>query len=391
MIDRLEILASEREWKNWEWQQRNRLNSAKDIKKYFPNFPVGEIKEIEKHEKRFRWGITPYTLSLMKKDSKGNPEPIDPIVKQTFPIRGFRSDCSPDSYDGNTPNWELPEDMVTPILQHKYTEKVLFRFPDSCLGYCGFCFEVERVEDKNKKKQKTNGLWEKSLDYIRKNPQIREVILSGGEPLLLRNEILENRLKDISSIPHVRATRLHTRALTFNPFRFDEELIEIIKKYSVNELGLHITHPNELSDTVEETLDKFDQRGYGSILKNAQIPLLKGINDNEETLKELFLKMYADFRISPYYLLHGIPWSPSSNQYRTSVKKGVELINRMKRQIPNVAMPEYIIVHHTGKHTVPLEPDGTPEFQYTQNEQGYPIIRFKNWKDNWETYLDGKD
>ena len=386
--------ADEKEWKDWRWQQRNSLHSGRDISRFYPNFPESEIGEIARYEQERRWGITPYTLSLMELDEQGNPSPSDPLVKQTFPIRGFAIDTSVDSYVDNVStnkNWELPGDMKTPILQHKYTQKVLFRIPNACLAYCGFCFEVERVEDKRAKKQGVNeNLWRQSIDYIKGHPEVMEVILSGGEPLLLDNETLEEKLSDIRSIPHIKAIRVHTRALTFNPYRIDEDLVEIFKKYRVNEMGIHMCHPNELTPEVKEALGKFDEQGYGGILKMGQTPLLKGINDNKEVLQELFIRMYTEFGIKPYYLLHSIPWSPGANQYRTDVKTGVRIINAMKGHIPNIAIPEYIIVHHTGKKTVPLEPGGTPEFQYTQNENGHPIVRFRNWKGNWETYLDRK-
>ncbi len=381
------------QFRDWKWQERNSLRSAKDIKKFFPNFPEEEIKEIAKYEKTRRWGITPYTLSLMTKDDQGNPSPQDPIVRQTFPIRGFRLDAALDSYDGKRqPNWELTNEMPTPILQHKYTKKVILRVPNACLGYCGYCFEVERVEDKESKKGSINDLiWQRSLRYIGEHPIISEVILSGGDPLLMDNTSLESRIADIRNILSVRAIRIHTRAFTFNPFRIDDELVDILKRHKVTEIGLHISHPNELTSDVKDALERSNEGGYGSILKMGQTPLLKEINDDSAVLEELFMRMYADFQIKPYYLYHSLPWSPASLQYRTSVKKGVRLMNSLKRHISSVAIPEYAIVHHNGKHTVPLEENGTSEFQYTQDEAGNPIVRFKNWRGNWETYFDGRD
>lgn len=390
MTNGLTLARSGNEWKDWKWQQRNSIHSANQIKRFFPNFPEEELTQIGKYDKQRKWGITPYTLSLMKMDDKGDPLPSDPIVKQTFPIRGFRLDFSEDSYDGSTEsNWELPRDMVTPIMQHKYTNKVIIRTQNSCLGYCGFCFEVARVEDKTTTKKSVNEtIWNQSMRYIEEHQEIAEVILSGGDPLLLDNNSLDGRLSDIRSIPHVKAIRVHTRALTFNPFRIDDGLVGLFKRYRVNALGIHICHPNELTEEMKEAVNRFDNLGYGSIIKLGQTPLLNGINNDAEILKELFMRMYTEFHIKPYYLFHSIPWSPSANDYRTSVKEGVILMKALKRHIPNVAMPEYVIVHHEGKQTVPLEEDETSRFQYAQNERGKPIVRFKNWRGNLETYLD---
>lgn len=383
--------TDEKEWKNWRWQQRNRLQSGKQIKQYFPNFPEDEIRDLSEIEREYRFGLTPYILSLIELDENGNPKKDDPLWKQFFPDAEIFRQKSVDSYNRVDSNWELEEDFPTPILQHKYPNKVLFRMTNSCLSYCNYCFEVARVSDKESKKPTTsNVLWQDSLNYIRGHPEIEEVIVSGGEPLIVNNETLEERLKSIRDIPTVKSVRIHTRALTHNPYRIDKELVEASKKHRVTELGIHIAHPNEITDDFKEALEQFDEHGYGSILKMAQIPLIKGVNDDPEVLHDLFMKLYADCRVKPYYLLHDMPWTPGAAEYRTSVRKGVELMNTMKRKIPNVAIPEYIIVHHTGKKTVPLELEGTPEFQYTQNEDGHPIIRFKNWKGNWETYLDRK-
>lgn len=379
-------------YEDWRWQERNSLRQAKDIKRFFPNFPEREIKQVAEYEKTRRWSITPYTLSLMGLDAAGNPAPDHPIVKQTFPIRGFVPDNASDSYDGTQVNWELADEMPTPVLQHKYPNKVILRTPNSCLGYCGYCFEVGRTEDKNSGVKSVNdALWNKSIEYIAEHPEISEVILSGGDPLVMSNEALEKKLADIRTILHVRAIRINTRALTFNPFRIDKGLVKVLKKHYVDALGFHLSNPEELpiGGWASDAIDRLNNGGCGAI-KLANIPLIKGVNDDASTLEELFMGAYT-LGIKPYYLYHGLPWSPASNQYRTSVRKGVLLMNTLKRHISNVAIPEYAIVHHKGKQTVPLEENGTPEFQYAQDEAGQPIVRFKNWKGNWETYLDGRD
>jgi len=119
----------------------------------------------------------------------------------------------------------------------------------------------------------------------------------------------------------------------------------------------------------------------------AQTPLIKGVNDSADVLRELFMGLYVA-GVKPYYLLHNMPNIPAASSQRTSVRRGVELMLSLKRHISNPAMPEYIIVGKTGKKTVPLELDGTPEFQHEKNSDGYPIIRFKNWKGEWVEYLD---
>lgn len=387
-----------REWYDWRWQQKNALRKASDIGKYFPNFPAGEIVAIGEYEQTRRWGITPYTLSLMAKNCAGNPTFVDPLVKQFFPVIGFSLDDAIDSYHDNHGeiNWEIPSEMPTRILHHKYPHKAILRTINTCLGYCSSCFEVARVEDKTKVCQRTGYDWQKSMEYIESHPEIKEVILSGGDPLLLSNESLENKLRNVSSINNVRAIRIHTRALTFNPFRIDEMFSRMVAQYpKVGAFGFHFAHPNEITEQVKYAVGRLDEEStrherWVSTIKYAMIPLLKGINDDKDTLEELFMGLYEK-GIKPYYLIHCFPGIQGAGQFRTSVKKGVELMNSLKRRISNVAMPEYIIPHVSGKHTVPLEPDGTPEFQYTNTIDGNFIVRFRNWKGNWETYLDGRD
>ncbi len=381
--------ATEEQWKDWRWQQKNSLRSANQIQRYFPNFPESEIEQIAQYEQTRRWGITPYTLSLMKTDEQGNPDSKDPFVKQFFPIRGFCLDNAIDSYSGGI-NWETPSEMPTRLLHHKYPHKVIIRTIDSCLGYCGSCFEVGRVEDKEKHHQKRDDEWQKSIEYISQHSEIKEVIISGGDPLLLDDKALSTKLLQIDFIQNIRVKRIHTRALTFNPYRFDEGLCKRLNySWGIQALGIHVVHPSEINKDFTDAICRINQYGWPGI-KFSMTPLLRGINDNKDTLEELFMRLYEN-GIKPYYLIHCFPGIQGASQFRTSVRKGVELMNSLKRKISNIAMPEYIIPHNDGKHTIPLEPNGTPEFQYTQDEQGNPIIRFKNWKGNWGTYLDSPE
>jgi lysine 2,3-aminomutase len=421
--------ANEKEWKDWKWQHRNMLRSASQIRRFFPNFPEEDIKIIAQYESRFRFGITPYLVNLIEVDEKVNPRTGDPIYQQFFPDPGRLIAQSKDAYDADFMNWEMDEEIINPQIHHKYTDRVAHR-TSNCLSYCNYCFEVHRTMDKeDTKKKNINGAqshWQGFLDYVKAHNELREVLFTGGEPLVMPNETLEERLHAVREIPHIRSIRFNTRVLTHNPFRVDDQLVELMKKYGVTEMGVHITHPREITPEFKEAVNRFDQHQY-DVLMLAQIPLLRGINDNREILEELLVRLYSECHIKPYYFLHDMPWTLGTNTFRTTVKKGVDLIKPMKRHVSNVAMPEYIIVHHEGKHTVPLEYNdfwldensikdvqvnyfgktrplsdfakqrtgnyylfhGTPEFIYAEMDN-HPVIAFKNWKGRWETYLDGK-
>lgn len=375
-------------WTDWQWQQRNSLRTATQLTDYFPNIDEDTTEALREQQKHFRYGITPHTLRLVEQDEHGNPVDDDPIWTQVLPTTKEEG-SQKDSYEGGQANWELNDDFPTDILQHKYPYKALFRLSNVCLGYCNYCFEVERTTDKDITKAATNqDSWENSLDYLDEHNEIDEVILSGGDPLILSNDHLRDRLASLRRTrPNLNTLRVNTRSLTFNPYRFGDELIEIFKEHKVTHLGIHIAHPREITEEFKKALKRFDDNSYGSIRKLAQIPLVQGVNDDEETLRRLFTEL-DKIGVEPYYLLHDMPWTPGAHGYRTPVRKGVKLINALKRRIGNPRIPEYIIVHHKGKKQVPLEPGGTPHFKYTSDDDGYPVIKFKNWKDKWETYLD---
>lgn len=159
----------------------------------------------------------------------------------------------------------------------------------------------------------------------------------------------------------------------------------------MNEIALHLSHPSEITGDMLEAVGKIREgAGRNAPLLVSQTPLLRGINDDSHTLWELFARCYEN-NIKPYYLTHAMPHTPFLDQQRVSVRDGVKLMKDLKRHKSNIAIPEYVIVHYDGKQTVPLELNGTPEFQYTKDEQGNPIIRFLNWKGKWAEYPDAQD
>ncbi len=371
------VMCSKEKWKDWKWQEQKSITTVSELLKVFPNIDKKKQAELLNLEKQIRIRLTPYMLSLIELDEKNCPKQNDPIWTQFIPV-GEDTDIS--SYEEN---WELPNEMITPILQHKYANRVNFRIQNKCLAYCMYCFEAKRVLDKKNLKEATNAEnYLKSINYVKSNETIQEVVISGGEPLTLNNEKLRKILKDLRSIEHIKCIRIQTRALTHNPYRIDEEFVEILKEYDVTAIAFHICHAKEISSDVLNFLDIFSQNGCRTMLL-AHIPLLKGINDNIDTLTNLFMRLYQ-IKIKPYYLIHSMPDTFNSSKFRTSVRKGTEILKEIRRNYSNPSVPEYIIVHKNGKHTVPLEILGTPEFKYLEG-----VIEFKNWKGEWCQYKDG--
>jgi|WetSurMetagenome_2_1015567.scaffolds.fasta_scaffold195464_1 lysine 2,3-aminomutase len=395
------------DWQNWIWQEQNAIRNVLQLKKFFPRMNAAEFERLEKWQKKgLRILMTPYVLSLVEKDEEGNPLKADPVWRQVFPVfadvegadGGRLADDAagciggggirPDEYSVSNENWEEAAEMISPIAQHKYDNRAIIYTIDSCLGYCMYCFRALQSGDES---ERHGGMphWEKTVAEIAKRKQIEEVIFSGGDPLVYDNGRLEAMLKDIRAISHVRAIRIHTRAWTHNPFRIDEEFCGLLKKYDVTEMGVHVIHSNELTDDFHAAVGRIRNSGARTLLM-CDTPLIKGVNDDENILRELFMGLYVA-GVKPYYLSHNMPNIPAAVEQRTSVKRGLQLYNRLKRRISNPAMPEYIITHKSGKKTVPECEEGTPDFIYAKDKSGFPIIRFKNWRGDWREYLDATD
>jgi lysine 2,3-aminomutase len=377
----------DKQWHNWKWHVQHAVRNYTDLLKLFPGMAKVDKDIIEEYCELFQFGITPYLLSLIELDNNGNPLPSDPIWKQSC-YRRLQKEKADFEYDGVHQNWEKPEEMHYGILHHKYPGRVLIRLIDACFGYCNYCYVTHRTLDKKKESSHPSYhiVWDKILKYLKNRTDIYEVLLSGGDPLLFDNDQLANILQSIRSIPTIKHIRLNTRALTYCPFRFDLQLIEILKAYSVTALEVHFCSKHELTKNVDDALRLFNAVGYRPLIL-WRAPLLKGVNDSVEELENLLLALY-ERNITPYYLFHYAPYTLGRESMGLPVRHGVELLRVLRRRIPGPAVPRYTLFHITGKQDVPFDLDGTSEFCYEQDAHGKPIIRFVNWKGEWVTYPD---
>ncbi|MDO8509486.1 MAG: radical SAM protein [Nanoarchaeota archaeon] len=384
------------DWDSWTWQQQNAVRDVNELREHFANVPAQFFDKINANSSRLKFQITPYMLEKIPATISQEDLEKNPWFLQFFPLGEVYTQGA-DAYNG-TDNWENGPEFPTSNLHHKYTNRALVRFRN-CLSYCNFCFEALGTLEKNPSPFKIFKWddWQRSLEYLAQRPEIEEVILSGGEPLLLSDSKLEQILSDIDGIKKkdgtskIRFKRIHTRVMTHNPYRITDELVRLVSQYRINEMALHIAHPSEVTQEVVESIGKIrDGAGRYSPMIVAHTPLLRGINDRAEILWELFGKLYEN-NVKPYYLLHTMPHTPFANQQRVSVRDGVRLMKQLKRHKSNIAIPEYVIVHYDGKQTVPLELAGTPEFQYTQDSGGNPLVKFRNWREKWVEYPDVRD
>lgn len=361
---------------DWKWQQKNLINSTAELLARFPGLAGSpQYQNIEHNLESRKLGLTPYLANLIKTDAQQRPVSNDPIWLQVAPVWA-RPEAQRFEYDGESENWELPHEMVTDICQHKYDNRVIIRTANVCHAYCQFCYEALRtLETDTQKKAFKKSEWQQTVDYIATHPAVEEVILSGGEPLMLSDERLESLLSSLRAARPDIIIRLHTRALSFNPYRITDALVEVLKKGRVNAVGLHVSHRQEITDDFLDAVAKL-QRAVPLLFAN--IPLLGGINDSYVAMKDLCMTLYAN-GVLPHYLYQFMPFSPGSEQYRTQISSGIAIVSHMKRRLSNMAVPEFVLPHRTGKYSVPLDLLKPPA-ELRMDAAGLESMAFVNWQ-----------
>lgn len=355
------------------WQQKNTFRDEATLREACGGWQEDVSRHIVQNLQGRKMQITPYYLRLILNTQYEGNITSNPLWRQVVP---FWSEESVSGYDGESENWELQHEMKTPICQHKYDNRVILRMVNACNSYCQFCFEALRTlkVDSDKANAGRNS-FQDSIEYIKNTPSIEEVILSGGDPMMLTDQKLEESLAAIRGSRDDLLIRLHTRALTFNPYRITDALLAMLEKYQVNAFGVHVCHPNELSADFRAAIKRI-QRVVPIVFSN--MPLLKGVNDNEKTLHKLFIELYR-MGVKPYYLYHFMPFSPGSSVYKASISDAITIMNRLKRRVSNIAMPEYVLPHAKGKFTVPLF-NNQSEIPYFEDVDDKRYYRFVNWE-----------
>lgn len=316
----------------WRKILRDSVNSAQVIAKKF-NIPLEEVQAIER---KFNIKITPYYLSLIKE--KG-----DPIYRQVVPDRLELEDS--ELFED-----PLSEDRDSPVrnIVHRYPDRCLFLVSHVCASYCRFCTRKRKVGDP----EKISGKFiNEGIDYIASHRDIRDVILSGGDPLLLGDEKIGYILQKLRQIPHVEIIRIGTRVPCFLPQRITSRLVKILKKYHPLYINVHFNHPDELTPVAVRALGKLADAG---IPLGNQTVLLKGINDDSEVMKKLIQKL-LQARVKPYYIYQA-DLVFGTEHFRTRVEKGLEIIEKLRGWTSGLAVPHFVIDAPGGGGKIPLLP-----------------------------------
>jgi lysine 2,3-aminomutase len=333
--------VNDRLWRDYNWQIRNRIRSLEELQRYIRLLPE-EIEGIKLTEGLYPLAITPYYFSLMDRD---NPE--DPIRLQAIP-RAVEVMEEVQRYGEPDP---FREEGSIPGLTHRYPDRVLLSVTTFCAVYCRHCMR-KRIFSEGER-ARTYAEIEKMLEYIRTHEEVRDVLISGGEPLSLGNDKIEFLLSRLREIKHVEIIRFGTRLPVLAPQRFfDTQLLDILERYSPLWINTHFNHANEITELSAEAVDNLLRRG---IPVNNQTVLLKGVNDTPEDMLNLNRKLLS-IKVKPQYLFHCDPVRGAVH-FRTSIDKGLEIMRYLRGRISGMGIPTYAVDLPGGKGKVPLLPN----------------------------------
>ncbi len=322
-------------WYDWRWQMQQRIHTEEALERYIRLIPE-ERQALEATATVFRWNITPYYASLMDPD---NPE--CPIRRQVVPRM---EELRPDWVGLIDPLEEVAHSPVKNLI-HNYRDRVAFCVTSECAIYCRYCLRKRMVGDAQFMMRKAE--WQDAIDYIAAHPEIRDVLLTGGDPLILSDAHLEWLIKRLRAIPHVEIIRIGTRLPVTLPYRITEALVTMLARYHPIWLNTHFNHPKELTEDAAAAVDRLLRAG---IPVGNQTVLLRGINDNVQTMKALCEGLIR-MRVRPYYLYQAQVIGGTAH-LRTSIEKGMEIMEQLRGRTSGFAIPTYVLDTPFGK--VPL-------------------------------------
>jgi lysine 2,3-aminomutase len=348
--------ANDQDWNSWTWQLNNSIGSWDQLERFIRLSPE-ELQSAEK-KKKLPIRITPYYASLI------NPEdPHQPIRRTMIPVVNELIVAPEEMAD------PLGEENQSPVPQlvHRYPDRVLFLTTGVCAAYCRYCTRSHMVSKKDKVHANL-AAWDTALEYIRMHPEIRDVLLSGGDPLTLSDARLEYLLTRLRAIPHVEIIRIGTKVPVVLPQRITDSLVRMLKKYHPLFMSIHFTHPEEVTPEVVSACNMLADAG---IPLGSQSVLMKGINDQVEIMKNLY-HLLLKMRVRPYYLYQCDP-IPGSAHFRTPVEKGLEIIRGLRGFTSGYAIPHFVIDTPGGGGKIPILPNYIEE----RNEEGYVLKNYQ--------------
>jgi lysine 2,3-aminomutase len=345
------------QWNDWRWQLSHRLNTLEELEQVIRLTPE-EIEGLSA-EHKFRVDITPYFASLIDPD-----DPLCPVRQQVVPkgreLTAFTS-MMEDS---------LAEDAHSPVpgLVHRYPDRVLMLVTTQCASYCRYCTRSRIVGDP------TANFSQKDFDaqvaYIERTPQVRDVLLSGGDPLTLKPDLLDRLLGRIRAIPHVEIIRIGSRVPVFLPQRINDEFAAMVRKHHPLWINIHVNHPREITPELAGACDRMADAG---IPLGNQSVLLAGVNDSVHIQRQLVHEL-VQMRVRPYYL-YQCDLVEGAGHFRTTVSKGIEIMEGLRGHTSGYAVPQFVVDAPGGGGKIPVNPNyvlaQSPGHVVLRNFEGY--------------------
>ncbi|WP_242876040.1 lysine 2,3-aminomutase [Cellulosilyticum sp. I15G10I2] len=330
-------------WQDWKWQLANTIKTVEEIEKILhTTFDEKKKKALQMTLDRFPMAITPYYLSLVDASDYEN----DPVFKQAFPDVRELDIASADMLDPLAEDHDSPVDGIT----HRYPDRVLFHVSNSCAMYCRHCTRKRKVGDKDFIPSKDKIM--KGIEYIKVHKEVRDVLLSGGDPFMLPDDMLIDILDEISKIEHVEVMRIGTRTPVVLPYRITEELATKLSKYDNLWINTHFNHPKELTKEARVAVNRLVKAG---IPMGNQSVLLADVNDCPRIMKKLVQKL-VQFRVRPYYI-YQCDLSEGLEHFRTCIGKGIEIMESLRGHTSGFAIPTYVVDAPGGGGKIPVMPN----------------------------------
>ena len=356
--------VSELDWEDWHWQVKNRIRRKEELA-HVVNLTPAEEEAIKKSRGRLSVALTPYWALLM------DPDDVHcPIRMQSVPID---AEFTTSPHEMNDPCAE-DRDSPVPGLVHRYPDRVLLLVTEMCFSYCRHCTRRRMVgEDKN---ILDLGNLDAALDYIRSNRKIRDVLISGGDPLMLEDNILEEVIKKIRSLGQIEFLRIGTRAPVTLPQRITSSLVSMLRKYGPIWISIHVNHPKEITKRCRFACDMLVDNGFPL---GSQTVLLKGVNDKPYIMKKLMHELLK-IRVRPYYIYQCDP-AKGISHFRTPISVGMNIMERLRGHTSGYAVPTYVIDAPGGGGKIPI----APNYLLSEAKERYTL---RNYKKKIYTYFE---
>lgn len=349
--------ATDKDWLDWKWQLKNRVKDIETLMNFF-DLSEKEIENIKSVSKVFRWAISPYYLSLINPKDR-----FDPIRLMAVPTV-LELDSSITNLDPMAEEYTNPCGAIT----RRYPDRLIINVTNECAMYCRHCQRRRNIGTVDHPKSKKE--IQISIDYIRENTEIRDVLITGGDPFTLPNATIEWMLQELKAIDHVEYIRIGTRTPVTMPQRITDKLVKMLSKYHPIYINTHFNHPMEVTMESKKACEKLANAG---IPLGNQAVLLNGINNDKFVMRCLNHELLK-IRVKPYYLFHAKKVRGTTH-FNTSVHDGIEIMEHLRGYTSGLAIPTYIVNAPKGKGKTPILP------QYLIS-QGKDYIMIRTWEGN---------